>query len=50
MVADEKEWNELQVKFLGSHNYFTPTSIKLRSAKKAEHLQKIKQLLQEKSH
>jgi len=46
MVADEREWNELQVKFLAAHNYFTATSIKLRSTKKAEHLQKIKQLLQ----
>lgn len=47
IVNNERDWNELQVKFLTSHNYFTPTSIKLRSAKKAEHLQKIKELLQE---
>ena len=47
LVKDEKEWNEMQVKFLAAHNYFTPTSIRLRSAKKADHLIQIKQMLQE---
>lgn len=47
LVKDIREWNELQVKFLTSHKYFTQTSITLRNAKKEEHLQKIKQLLQE---
>jgi len=47
LVSDKKSWDEMQVKFLTAHNYFTPTSIRLRSAKKAEHLQKIKQHLQE---
>jgi uncharacterized protein len=47
LVADMRDWNELQVKFLTAHNYFTATSIRLRSERKAEHLQKIKQLLQE---
>ena len=48
LVANMRDWNELQVKFLTAHNYFTSTSIKLRNSKKEEHLQKIKQLLQEK--
>ncbi len=47
LVKDLREWNELQVKFLTSHNYFTQTSIRLRNAKKEEHLQKIKQVLLE---
>ncbi len=47
LVKDFRDWNEMQVKFLTAHNYFTTTSINLRSAKKAEHLQKIQQLLQE---
>ena len=47
LVKDLRDWNEMQVKFLTAHNYFTATSIHLRSTKKAEHLQKIKELLQE---
>ncbi len=45
IVANEQEWNELQVKFLSVHNYFTNTSIRLRASKKAEHLKEVKQIL-----
>ena len=45
VVANEKDWNELQVKFLSAHNYFTSTSIKLRGPKKEAHLMQIKNLL-----
>jgi uncharacterized protein len=48
MVQDERDWNELQVRFLSSHKYFTQTSLKLRSAKKEEHLAAIRQMLGEK--
>jgi uncharacterized protein len=41
-IGDEDEWNELQVRFLESHHYFTPSAIKSRKAKKEENLQAIK--------
>ncbi len=45
IVANEQEWNELQVKFLSVHNYFTNTSIRLRAAKKNDHLKQVQQIL-----
>lgn len=45
IVSDEVSWNELQVKFLSSHSYFTETAISKRQAKKAKHLQEVKELL-----
>lgn len=45
IVANEQEWNELQVKFLSVHNYFTNTSILLRAAKKEAHLKQVQQIL-----
>ena len=48
LISNMRDWNELQEKFLTAHNYFTRTSIQLRSAKKGEHLLKIQQLLREK--
>lgn len=45
IVSDELSWNKLQVKFLSSHNYFTATAISKRQAKKAKHLQEVKELL-----
>lgn len=45
IVTNEKDWNELQVKFLSVHNYFTATSINLRAAKKKEHLKQVQQIL-----
>lgn len=47
VVSDMRDWNELQVKFLSSHQYYTDTAIQLRGAKKAEHLLIVKQLLRE---
>lgn len=41
-IKNDREWNELQVKFLESHNYFTPTSIKLRKSKKKKHLEELR--------
>lgn len=45
IVSDEVSWNELQVKFLSSHSYFTETAINKRQAKKDKHLQEVKELL-----
>ncbi len=40
-----KEWNELQVSFLESHQYFTSTAKKLREHDKFMHLAELKLLL-----
>lgn len=38
----EDDWNRLQVRFLESHHYFTPTAIQQRQAKKEAHLTLVK--------
>jgi len=45
MINSEDEWNRMQVGFLTKHHYFTGTAIKLRKAKKDEHLENIKQMI-----
>jgi uncharacterized protein len=42
IIADEQQWNYLQMKFLETHDYFTETSKRLRKARKDEHLALIK--------
>jgi hypothetical protein len=42
IVNDRYDWNRLQVRFLENHHYFTQTAIRMRKAKKEEHLQLIK--------
>lgn len=44
-IEDEKAWNELQVKFLTAHRYFTATSISTRQEIKQKHLNQVKALL-----
>lgn len=45
VIQDEKSWNRLQVGFIGSHNYFTKTTLKRREDKKQEYLQELKELV-----
>jgi uncharacterized protein len=45
IIHDENEWNKLQVRFLEGHNYFTPTAINTRKAKKDAYLAEIKSKL-----
>lgn len=45
IVHNEDDWNRLQIKFLENHHFFTPTAIRLRKARKEEHLQMIKSKL-----
>ncbi len=45
VISNVREWNELQVKFLENHHYFTATSIRLRERKKSQYLEEIKQEL-----
>ena len=42
IISNENEWNKLQVRFLEGHHYFTASAIKLRKAKKDEHLALVK--------
>ena len=37
----EAEWDQIQIKFLRNHHYFTKTSIKLRTEQKNKHLQSL---------
>ncbi len=45
MIQSELEWNQLQVRFLESHHYFTKTAMRLRNDSKNAHLQSIKSLI-----
>ncbi|HQV52930.1 MAG TPA: HD domain-containing protein [Flavobacteriales bacterium] len=44
-VGTRREWNELQVRFLEHHHYFTPTNKALREPKKQEHLSALRSWL-----
>ncbi|MDF1672514.1 MAG: adenylate/guanylate cyclase domain-containing protein, partial [Vicingaceae bacterium] len=45
MVQTDKQWDELQIKFLQAHTYFTKTAIRLRQANKMDRVQEIKDRL-----
>lgn len=42
VLRTEREWNELQVRFLERHQYFTATNKKLREPVKRAHLEKVR--------
>jgi predicted metal-dependent HD superfamily phosphohydrolase len=42
LLQTENDWNKLQVRFLENHNYFTESAIRLRKAKKEEHLNLVR--------
>tara|TARA_B100001287_G_scaffold5367_1_gene4138 strand:- start:4743 stop:8606 length:3864 start_codon:yes stop_codon:yes gene_type:complete len=44
-IKSDKLWDEIQVKFLTQHKYFTASAKKMRRAKKQKHLEIIKQKL-----
>lgn len=44
MVQTETDWMQLQIEFIGAHNYFTETCRKNRNPKKLKHLEQLKQL------
>jgi predicted metal-dependent HD superfamily phosphohydrolase len=46
-IKDEKDWMQLQVKFLQSHKYFTDTCIRLRQPVADENLKKIRETVVE---
>jgi hypothetical protein len=37
-IGSRKEWDQIQVKFLNQHQYFTQTALQSRQKKKAENL------------
>ncbi len=41
-LPDATDWNKLQIVFLETHNYYTPSAIKSRGQKKAENLELLK--------
>ncbi len=47
VLKTEREWNELQVRFLERHKYFTRTNKESREPQKQEHLLVVKAWLQE---
>lgn len=45
MPLDAKQWNQMQVKFLSNHKYFTNTAKELRDSGKQKQLEKLKWML-----
>ena len=45
MAYDNRQWDEMQVKFFEKHTYHTASAIKLREAVKQKHLQEINKRL-----
>ena len=45
IISTSKQWDELQIKFLEAHQYFTKTAIELRREKKLQRIEEIKNRL-----
>jgi hypothetical protein len=45
VLSTELEWNQLQVRFLERHSYFTVTNKKLREPVKQQYLSELRQWL-----
>ena len=45
-LTDRNEWNQVQLKFMQAHHYFTQTALNLRGPKKQQNLEKVRALLQ----
>jgi ligand-binding sensor domain-containing protein/class 3 adenylate cyclase/predicted metal-dependent HD superfamily phosphohydrolase len=46
-ISSDKQWDEIQVKFISNHRYFTETSRATRRPKKLKNLEEIQQRLDE---
>jgi uncharacterized protein len=44
MIQSEEDWNDLQIRFLENHHYFTETNLQERTALKAKHLAQLKRM------
>jgi len=49
IISTPQDWFRLQVQFLTSHHYFTRSAVKLRKAKKGEHLKRIRSIIKNKA-
>ena len=49
-INSDRAWDEVQIKFLSAHRYFTKSAIKLRQSKKEKHIEDIKQRLATKEY
>ena len=45
IISSDKQWDELQVKFLEAHTYFTKTAIELRRPNKLARVEEVKERL-----
>jgi hypothetical protein len=45
IIDSDKQWDELQVKFLEAHTYFTKTAIELRRSNKIARIAEVKERL-----
>ena len=45
VVKNEEDWNQLQVKFLESHRFFTPTNQSRRTYKKVKYLSELRRVV-----
>jgi hypothetical protein len=49
-IQSDRQWDEIQVKFLNQHQYFTQTAIDLRQEKKQSNIMKVMLRLQENNY
>jgi predicted metal-dependent HD superfamily phosphohydrolase len=50
LINNEEDWNNLQLKFLSKHQYFTKSAKTLRQATKEAHLIEIKKIVESYKH
>jgi hypothetical protein len=50
LINNEEDWNNLQLKFLSKHQYFTKSAKTLRQATKEAHLLEIKKIVESYKH
>ncbi|MBL7817469.1 MAG: HD domain-containing protein [Saprospiraceae bacterium] len=48
LVETEEEWNNIQIRFLERHQFFTKTSLYARTPRKNEHLEGLKKIIEKK--
>lgn len=46
LIANEQDWNRLQLKFLTAHKYFTNFGITLREPEKQKHIEYIRKIVE----
>jgi len=49
-IGDLNQWNQMQLKFISGHQYFTQTALNLREVNKQKQIERIKSLINGKEH